>query len=88
MIAPRSNHSRVVGLNHIDYNFLYKTIENETPRSCIIVRRSITDFLLSPYRDAGTTAIKIKCDKKAIVLVSSYMSHDHDIGHMISTNSR
>lgn len=76
---PWVSNCKIMGLNHKDFCLYNKSIEDSRPRSCVLVHRSLTAFLLSNFSDADTTAIKIECDNYAIVVVSSYFAGDRDV---------
>lgn len=77
---PWVNGECIRGLNTHEFNLLYRVPEKGIrPRSCILVRRSLTAFLLTNYSDEDTTTIQLESSNESLILTSAYLSHDKEI---------
>lgn len=69
---PWVHNEKVKGLNHRDYLLFYRVETGGRPRSCILIHRSLTGFLLSNFSDADTTVIKLEGIENSITIISAY----------------
>lgn len=77
---PWVNEERIRGLKTLDFNLFYRVPEKGVrPRTCILVRKNITAFLLTNYCDDDTTTIQLENGSESLVLTSAYLAHDREI---------
>jgi len=76
---PWVRNEKIKGLNHKEFVIIYKAIPGTNPRSCILIHKSITAFIISNFSDADTTVIKIEGVDMPITVVSAYFHGDLDI---------
>ncbi|KAI0260984.1 hypothetical protein BGY98DRAFT_78073 [Russula aff. rugulosa BPL654] len=71
---PWVSGGKIMGLNHKDFNVLYKvSTDNTRPRCCILVHKHFNHFLLSNFSDADTTTARLELSSGPITVVSSYL---------------
>lgn len=76
---PWIREGKVMGLSHRDYVVHYNYKEDERPRSCILIHKSLTAFSLSNFSDADTTVVNVEGINKFITVISAYFDRDRQI---------